>query len=46
MRWKKIALGYEREDGKLFSLTPTTRKPTWVSESYYIKTAKRIAKKR
>lgn len=32
--WKAVDIGYEREDGRKLTITPSTRKPSWVSSAW------------
>ena len=42
--WKRVWIGYIRpSDGKALSVTPTRKEPSWVSEKWGLKTAKKRA---
>ena len=40
-RWKAVTTGVKRGDGRVLSLTERQRNPTWVSETWYLKLAKK-----
>ncbi|KAI0742324.1 hypothetical protein C8Q80DRAFT_1273016 [Daedaleopsis nitida] len=38
--WQKVKEGYQREDGRQLSITPTRHQPSWVSQEWYRKQLK------
>lgn len=45
LRWKLVNLGYARTDGKRLTLTEQRKQPSWVSESWYVKSLKKKERK-